>query len=78
MNHKEIIVKAVLSFQGETKNENYLSPFKRRKIKVLALKGLIHLSFQMSLAFRDLFTEDYWQKAEEEQRDLGEVSLIEL
>lgn len=71
-------MKAVLSFQGETKNLNYLSPFKRRKIKVLALKGLIHLSFQMSIAFRDLFTEDYWQKGEEEQHDLREVSLNEL
>lgn len=45
---------------------------------MLALKGLIHLSFQMSIAFRDLFTEDYWQKGEEEQHDPGEVSLIEL
>lgn len=45
---------------------------------MLALKGLIPLSFQMGLAFRDLFTEDYWQKGEEEQHDLREVSLNEL
>lgn len=45
---------------------------------MLALKGLIRLSFQMSLAFRDLFTEDCWQKGEEEQHDLREVSLNEL
>ena len=65
MNHKEILVKAILRFQGERKKENYLSPFKRSKIKVLTLKGLIHLSFYMNLAFRALFTEYYWQKEEE-------------
>lgn len=76
MNHKEVVVKAVLSFQGERKDENYLSPLNRKKIKGQTLEGLIHLAFQISLALGDIFTVDYWKKGEKEKHVQEEMALI--